>query len=850
MPQLKPQGGRIELGSVAGGRVDLVEVANGFSFDYSGIEAFQDISLSGTSSAIDASGNGGGNINIAGRNITLADVSQIEASTLGDEAGGVIDVFATDEISISGIENENNIVSAIVNQVYSNATAEAGDINIEAGSLSLGDLAGIFTFSSGQANAGNITINASDSVSLESQGNPTEIASSVAVDAVGNGGDIEINAQNSIRLVGQDNRALITSRNSNESSDLNAGNITLNTDSFDASNGLLLANNSGQGSAGNISIDTSGDINLSNNSVLSTSGTNGNSGDIEINANSLTVSDSLIAIFSASLGTGSGGDVAIDTTENIFFSNSSSVTVTGTPGGIIDITAKNLSLTFGSTFVAGTKVDSEFSDAISGDIAINLSEDLILDTANNNETFTSIENSNRGQGNTGNIIINARNISLLNGAEIISGTLNDGNIGDIILNVSGDINIDSFNELSGGSEVIQFVGPEATGNLGEIRVSAQNLTLINSGGIQSSVAGNANSGDVDINIADTITIDGLRESTTQDGITIAIGSTISSEVTGVGDSGDINIETQNLFISREGNIGTNIFGQGNGGDIKINANEITLTEVGDISSEAIRDTFTDTSPEANAGNITINTDSLLVNSGSKIETDTSATGNAGSIIINATDKVIVDGTGTFLFPERDDSGNLIPGTLQEVEIFSRISSGVSIGGIGNGGNVEINTPQLSVTNEGEISTNSSGQGNAGSIFVNADEFVRVEGEDSLIRAGTRAGSTGNGGNFTIQTNRLSVVDGAQISTSSSGQGNSGNLIINANESIELNGDGNENGRSGLFAGALIEDGNGGNLQIFTQDLIISDGATINVSNFPSVEGSCRTWYGRSRQFDC
>ena len=70
----------------------------------------------------------------------------------------------------------------------------------------------------------------------------------------------------------------------------------------------------------------------------------------------------------------------------------------GTSGGIININARNLSLTSESTFFAGTASNSQLSDVVSGDIVINLSEDLLLDGANNNDSLTSISNSNFGQG--------------------------------------------------------------------------------------------------------------------------------------------------------------------------------------------------------------------------------------------------------------------------------------------------------------------------------------------------------------------------------------------------------------------------------------------------------------------
>ena len=77
---VKTAGGRIEIGSVAEGTVDLIAVDNGFTFDYSGIEAFQDITLSGISS-IDASGLGGGDIQVAGNNISITEVSDLISFT-------------------------------------------------------------------------------------------------------------------------------------------------------------------------------------------------------------------------------------------------------------------------------------------------------------------------------------------------------------------------------------------------------------------------------------------------------------------------------------------------------------------------------------------------------------------------------------------------------------------------------------------------------------------------------------------------------------------------------------------------------------------------------------------------
>ena len=154
-------------------------------------------------------------------------------------------------------------------------------------------------------------------------------------------------------------------------------------------------------------------------------------------------------------------------------------------------------------------------------------------------------------------------------------------------------------------------------------------------------------------------------------------------------------------------------------------------------------------------------------------------------------------------------------------------------GRGDAGSITINVSQLSVA-DGAINIFTEGRGNAGSLNIDASESIQLSG-DSEIDAGTRSGSTGNSGNLNITTARLTIADESQINTGTRGQGNAGNLIINANEAIELSGT-TEDGRSGLFSSALVENGNGGNLQIFTQDLTIADGAIINVSNFPSIKG--------------
>ena len=268
-----------------------------------------------------------------------------------------------------------------------------------------------------------------------------------------------------------------------------------------------------------------------------------------------------------------------------------------------------------------------------------------------------------------------------------------------------------------------------------------------------------------------------------------------------------------------------------------------------ISSQAFSNLADNLSAEANSGNLLINTNSLSIANGASIRASnaTFGNGNGGDITINATDSISIDGETIAENQEETVSSG----------IFASILNSETIG---NSGNIEINTPQLSITDQaqvnaftggqedagsitlnvsqltltnGDINTITTGQGNAGSIDINANEFIELS-NNSSINAGTVRNSTGNSSNLNINTKRLNLSSSSKIIATTSGQGNAGNLTVEASEFINLSGISDINGRSGLFASALAEDGNGGNLQLSTGNLTISDGAIVSVSNFPSV----------------
>ncbi|NJL53335.1 MAG: filamentous hemagglutinin N-terminal domain-containing protein [Hydrococcus sp. SU_1_0] len=467
-------------------------------------------------------------------------------------------------------------------------------------------------------------------------------------------GNIVISATDSVLIDGQENNNFTgILANVNTNSIGNAGNINITTGSFTAINSALIRLDSdGQGNAGNLTINATDSVLFDNataaTNVLSSAQNNSDSGNISITTGSLTLdNDSRLVADNSALGT--GGDIRLNVTDQVSLNNSSFINVSAAGGGSLTIDARNLELTSDSNIVAGITVNAATSDAQAGDIVINTTEDVLIDAADT-ESITQIVNSNLGSGNAGNIEVNARNISLINGGAINSFGDGQGSTGNITLNATGNISFDGIKDFQRGG-ISNFFRVMTTGTPGNIDLKAQNLTLTNGAAILNQITGEANSGDINIDVADTISIDGAGE-VANDNTSSFSPSSIASNVffESIGNSGNININTPNLVLSRNGAINTSIFGQGNAGNININSNLITIGEQGNttLSPSNIRSNiFNDSisaAEEVSAGSIKVNTDSLFISDGGDISAGISGSGNGGNIKINATHTVSVDGS--------------------------------------------------------------------------------------------------------------------------------------------------------------------------------------------------------------
>jgi filamentous hemagglutinin family protein len=799
---LRAYGGRVELaGLAASGSVGLNIAGNTLSLSVpSGVQR-ADVSIS--NAAISVFANGGGNIAINARNLQLSN-SFLFAGITGMGSGnantaGDINLNATEKIVLAQ-------GSQVDNRVYSNTQGNGGNININTGSLTLQDGSQLSTPVFGQGNGGNININ----------------TASLAV---------QDGSQLSTPVFGQGN----------------GGNININTASLAVQDGSQLSTPVfGQGNGGNIIINARDTISLDGKSSdnyytrLQTSvqsGGVGKAGDIEITTGSLSLTNGAF-LSSDILGNGTGGNITINASNAVTFEGSSSAEsavfkdAVG-KGGDIKITTGSLSLTNGSQLY--TSVSGQGN---AGNITIDARDTVNLDgVVGNSIGGVQSDLLSGGVGKAGNIQITTGSLSLTNGAAISSDTYGRGNAGNIILNARETITFDSVGDKNlPGGRASSTVGSNGIGNAGNISVNARALFLKNGGQLNAESFGQGNAGNITINTADTVAIDGVGIN----GLDSGVGTF------GNGNGGDIQLSTGTLSLTNGGKLSS--FSSANAGNITVNARDaITIDGIGsnrrpswiasslqsggaggkggDIQLTTNSLTVSDggqllsfTSGRGNAGNINVTTGSFSLTNGSKLLSGTAGRGNGGNITINARDSVRFDGAGN----SQNSTG-----------AYSTVESR----GAGNAGNINVTTRSLSLNNGAQISASTSGQGNAGNITIDAGDSVKFDGAGNSQNptgaySTVESGGVGNAGNINVTTGSLSLNNGAQISATTVGQGNGGDISINARDSITLNGRGSNGRSSGVFSevgtGGV---GKAGNLSLTTGSFSLQDGAVLNSGTF-------------------
>jgi large exoprotein involved in heme utilization and adhesion len=233
---------------------------------------------------------------------------------------------------------------------------------------------------------------------------------------------------------------------------------------------------------------------------------------------------------------------------------------------------------------------------------------------------------------------------------------------------------------------------------GNIDINADSVFLTNNSFISSGTFGTGEIGDININAKKEVSLN---------------DSSIANFVgdTGQGESGNINIETGSLSLTNNSLLATATLGQGNSGSIAINAIDNVVLD------NSIIDSFTGSTGVGNSGEIAIAAKNLSIANGGRVSTATLGKGNSGNISIQARGSISIDGEGSSGFR-------------------SGIETSTEETGEGNSGDINISTGSLTLTDDAAINASTFGIGNAGNIFINAKDAVKLSNAYIFSTVGT------------------------------------------------------------------------------------------------------------------
>ena len=595
---LRAQAGRIELGSVAGDNtVNLTSTNEGIFLGYAGIEDFGDISLS-QAAYVDTSGDKGGDVQIQGRQITLTEGSQVSLNSVGDGKVGDLTVKASELVRIDGTATIGfQFPSGFFGNVI--GTGNGGTISIETERLIVENGGNVSVSTFGPGKGGNLTVKASESVEALGAAADGQFSSALLaeVGSTGDGGNITVETKRLIVKDGGQIKALNTGEGNAGNLIVKASELIDLEGSFIVDNEIFPSSlftqvdEGSSGNAGNLTVET-GKLTLRDGAQIASSTRNASKGG-ELNINA---TDSILISGTAPNATLVSGQSGIFVSAEPSYTNASGelVPTTGDSGNLLINTGKLIveeggkisADTFGTgkageltlnvneliirngglvrtgSLVEENAVSQERGAA--GVLRVNAAESVLVsgsgtvgDTQVNSTLFTASE----GTGNAGQIFVTTKKMDIRDGGDVTASSSGDNTGGEIELNVNlltlnngkiltrtrsntgGDItlNIQDLLLLRKNSQISTTAGNEQFGgDGGNINVNSPDGFIVAFPNEDSDITANAfagNGGNVDITAFGVFGIEFREKTTSLSDITASSQRALD---------GNVNIETPGI----------------------------------------------------------------------------------------------------------------------------------------------------------------------------------------------------------------------------------------------------------------------------------------------------------------
>ena len=325
--------------------------------------------------------------------------------------------------------------------------------------------------------------------------------------------------------------------------------------------------------------------------------------------------------------------------------------------------------------------------------------------------------------------------SLLKNAKLFAFTSGDQQ--------GGDINLQSTGNLDLVRTTLQTdTLPGSKGNAGSLTIAANNLSMTEDSTVSASsqLSSEGRSGEIDININNALSLSGAntqiinivngkgngrRINIHAQTIDMSDVAVIRATTVGVGDAGDININSNNIIMQSAATIGnsSSVFNgenAGKGGQLTIKTDRLRLSGL---------DTLITSSSVANGGpggEVTIETTQLNLTDQAEIRARSFSQADAGNIVISNRGQLIVDNAKITTQAVAGDGGQITINSQDLVLKNAQLTTSVE-GISGDGGNINVESDTLTM-NSGFIQANTSAQGGrGGDINVSARQFIASQG---------------------------------------------------------------------------------------------------------------------------
>ena len=479
------------------------------------------------------------------------------------------------------------------------------------------------------------------------------------------------------------------------------------------------------------------------------------------------------------------------------------------------------------------------------------------------DTGPSIISSGDLQASGGDIILQARDIHLVNNAQLISasgGSRTGGNIslvGDSIVvetgsrvdlasgegAIAGNLTVTTTNFLlrdnasmntsseftgaTAGSIAIAASGrfgiegnsqllaeSKLSGDGGQVRVSADSIVIRDNSVVDVKTLGTGN--------ADLVSLEAVTS------ITVDQGSTLNASTSGSGNGGDIRLAAATISIDA-GNVVGAVNGTGLGGDIIVSGGQVNISGGTKFNVSS----FSPLDSAGNAGLIDIQADSIAVSGDSRFEMISGGGGRAGRLKMTADNINLLDtsilaeargvGLGGDIILQGGDitwsnvlvdasvkiagEGGLLS-VLGDTLTLDQSLVNITAAGVGKGGNFRA-TAEVFNASGLKVVTDTRGAGDGGSIAIDATT-INLNAQTSL---NAETLDSGNAGRITLTADTVNLAGGSIVTTSKAA-GEGGRIGIDAT-SFNMT-------RGSALRSDSLGTGGGGNINIMATDLQVSD----------------------------